>query len=1250
MSTTGSTNLGVSSAVTSSLRNFVTSSVNHLKSGSRLISVGYGFKNKYIKPKLGSGFGYNFIECITGSRNDLNGVVEGSTLLFNNSIVRNVEDVFMTTGSNVEYVKLDAPMPSGSISGSFFKHFKPRGFGLSPKPVFTNRKRLTKGNRGVIIRPADGRVGIGTSKPKAILHITGSVTGSSGKPNDELIHIEREDGAEFKVSDTEQVFKDKQGNVSRQKFVKGQLRFLSGSRDSTEADNNAITFDQSGDSAVITLSGSAAANTTLNLVTRGTGQEIKFSQIKPNRMQFFSTSESEATFNQSFLLQTNFPRTSEQISQGVPSGIFQINPRSVFTDNGLGFNLSGSNSHIGINKFPDENALSVSGSLSTTGTISASALILSGGSTAFTSASLAVAIKGGGGSTSPGGSDTQIQFNDGGSFGGDAGFTYDKTTDSVTIAGDITSSGTILGNRFELASGAVVLASDIANSVLHIGTSNQKILVSGPTQFGGAITASGYISASDDIMSTAYKLKSPSGGDEISVLTTSGDNIAIGDPGMDDPLLFNGDLSFMHITDGKLVFNTTIGNATSKIHFFGGDADMFVGSHITSSGNISASGIVRASEIQVNGTSVVENITTSGTQGFMAVTRGGITTNLILEDLRTTGKPQFAAITSSGDIIANGDIVGDGSTAITNLNSINDTAGTTGISFASTDQLIFTAGGVRMLELIEDDSQDRLVINSTNNDVDFIVETANHDNTLYVVGSDGEVGIGTNSPNSKLGVSGSVNVFGEGHITASNNISASGTLISNEINTIGNITASGTIFGNQIIGGSADYDTAGNIVAYGDDRNSIIIQTSNNNNDAGIAFRNSGGSYSNNIYRTNIGDSDADLRIAGGNTQGTITNLDDYVAIKGGEGTTAGFVGIGNNEPSKKLTVEGDISSSGTLTTEKIELTGTFITSSDSIKISSNADADRRAEIMIGSFSGIGNIHLNNLNEDVDTFILGNTHANNSSTPLFHAKADNETIGIGTAGASDGTKLSVGGNISVTGTNGHITASGNISASGGTITANKLVTKATATAIKTPNITIGDGNDHVRFVGTTRGISGAAASSANNQFFLTSPDSANADAIRLVLGRTTPPSNSDKILTVAGSISASSNLHLEGNLKMDATAGQDIALSDTSEIDFGRFGSATRIFSNTDGDLSIDADNDLHLRPDDDLVIEAGTTRHTTFFGEGRARIGSELETAPTSTLEVDGDISSSGNIITEGLISSSNSGTNHFVGIWMWV
>ena len=43
----------------------------------------------------------------------------------------------------------------------------------------------------------------------------------------------------------------------------------------------------------------------------------------------------------------------------------------------------------------------------------------------------------GGGAATPGGADTQVQFNDGGAFGGDAGLTYDKTTDKLTVGGDI---------------------------------------------------------------------------------------------------------------------------------------------------------------------------------------------------------------------------------------------------------------------------------------------------------------------------------------------------------------------------------------------------------------------------------------------------------------------------------------------------------------------------------------------------------------------------------------------------------------------------------------------------------------------------------------------------------------------------------------------------------------------------------------------------------------------------------------------
>lgn len=63
------------------------------------------------------------------------------------------------------------------------------------------------------------------------------------------------------------------------------------------------------------------------------------------------------------------------------------------------------------------------------------------------------AAGGGGGSGSPGGSNTQVQFNDSGAFGGDADFTWNKTTNALTVG---TASST---------QGSVVLANTSANSV-----------------------------------------------------------------------------------------------------------------------------------------------------------------------------------------------------------------------------------------------------------------------------------------------------------------------------------------------------------------------------------------------------------------------------------------------------------------------------------------------------------------------------------------------------------------------------------------------------------------------------------------------------------------------------------------------------------------------------------------------------------------------------------------------------------------
>lgn len=56
-----------------------------------------------------------------------------------------------------------------------------------------------------------------------------------------------------------------------------------------------------------------------------------------------------------------------------------------------------------------------------------------------------VSSTGGGGGGTPGGSNTQVQFNDSGSFGGDSALTFDKTTDSLKVNG-----GTGAGSTLEV--------------------------------------------------------------------------------------------------------------------------------------------------------------------------------------------------------------------------------------------------------------------------------------------------------------------------------------------------------------------------------------------------------------------------------------------------------------------------------------------------------------------------------------------------------------------------------------------------------------------------------------------------------------------------------------------------------------------------------------------------------------------------------------------------------------------------------
>ena len=72
---------------------------------------------------------------------------------------------------------------------------------------------------------------------------------------------------------------------------------------------------------------------------------------------------------------------------------------------------------------------------------------------------------GGGGNGTPGGSNTQIQYNDNGTFGGNAGFTFNEVSGNVAIPGSLAVTGNITGNvqNAYLANYATV-ANNIAGS------------------------------------------------------------------------------------------------------------------------------------------------------------------------------------------------------------------------------------------------------------------------------------------------------------------------------------------------------------------------------------------------------------------------------------------------------------------------------------------------------------------------------------------------------------------------------------------------------------------------------------------------------------------------------------------------------------------------------------------------------------------------------------------------------------------
>lgn len=168
----------------------------------------------------------------------------------------------------------------------------------------------------------------------------------------------------------------------------------------------------------------------------------------------------------------------------------KVYANSYFYANGQPFNANpgGSNTQL---QFNNNGALGGIPNVTFDGTIlnlgDITTLSIGGGENGYFlqtdgSGNLTWAVGGGGGNGSPGGSNTQVQFNDNGTFGGDIGFTYNKITNTLNVE-NISAGNTaddvvnIIGNLAVTGNANVTTDIDVGGNLVAVGNVTGEYLL-----------------------------------------------------------------------------------------------------------------------------------------------------------------------------------------------------------------------------------------------------------------------------------------------------------------------------------------------------------------------------------------------------------------------------------------------------------------------------------------------------------------------------------------------------------------------------------------------------------------------------------------------------------------------------------------------------------------------------------------------------------------------------------------------------
>jgi hypothetical protein len=438
-------------------------------------------------------------------------------------------------------------------------------------------------------------------------------------------------------------------------------------------------------------------------------------------------------------------------------------------------------------------------------------------------------LAGGGGGT-PGGADTNVQFNDAGVFGGNGQFVYNKVTNVLTV-GSISANTNGAGTNYAVGDDAYIGDINVVNTIsirgqqnaangyIVFGNADSTALGragSGPLTYAGAFSATGNITGGNlsgtnivGTLTTAAQTNITSIG-TLSALSVTGNvqggnirtaglisatgNITGGNLLINGSAVITGNLN---VQGTETIFN--VANLTVN------DKDIIVANNVTGGANVDGAGIQAGNP--ATATWFFNNATTSW-QSNISITPtangtlslGGASNywgNAFLTTATVIGNVQGGNLRTAGLISAAGNITG-GNVSATNLTGTLLTAAQTNITSVGTltslnSGAISSSGNVTGANILTGG-----LISATGNLTAGNVSATNLTGTLLTAAQTNITSVGTLSA---LSVTGNVqggNITTAGLISATGTITSAANVVAGNISTSGLITATGNVTGGNI--------------------------------------------------------------------------------------------------------------------------------------------------------------------------------------------------------------------------------------------------------------------------------------------------------------------------------------------------------------------------------------------------------------------------------------------------------------------